>query len=98
MEEKEVELGPFDKIQMERRRQELLVERKLLPITLADPECDDHFSMTVMMEELGEVAKELQRNPRDWKALETEVVQLAACCVAYLEKLDKLKKTMGFSL
>ena len=84
----------------ERRRQEELAKAGKLPFTCADPLLDsggDHaLKMAVLMEEVGEVAKEVYERSvyeveeEDPNAkLRTELVQVAAVAVAWLEALEQ---------
>ena len=91
--------GPFDSITLERNRQDRLVEKGVLPFTLADDACSLHYAMTVLCEELGEVAQEVQKYPLNPDALREELVQVAACCVALIERVDRYKREgKGFAL
>ena len=87
----------------ERQRQDKLVASGELPFNCADEEIDDAEKARVLGEEYGEVCKasyELDHGWRgnstsDWEArrakqkahLRTELLQLAAVCVAWAESL-----------
>ena len=50
---------------------------------------DDFYWLGIVVEELGEVSKELiEGNPSEMRK---ELVQLAACCVSWLECLERNK-------
>lgn len=80
----------------ERERQEDKCAEKrsegLVWLTCADPAMPTADKLAVITEELGEVARELcdaraeKREP--YPNLRVELVQLAACCVAWAESID----------
>lgn len=76
----------FHAINLERARQERLAgfERKI-PFTCAWNGVSGGDKVTVLTEELGEVARAVQE--RDEVQLREELTQLAACCCAWLEAL-----------
>lgn len=43
--------------------------------------------LVILVEEVGEVAKAMQEG--DWKDIRTELIQVAAVCVAWLENIDR---------
>lgn len=57
----------------------------------ASPDVDEFVKVAVLTEELGEVARALMDNERE--NLKTELVQLAACCAAWLELLTEEAQT-----
>lgn len=74
-------------IRLERDRQESLKRDGKFRFTCADPEMTSGEFLSVLMEEVGEVARALNEN--DMKNLREEIVQVAAVCVARLERLSK---------
>lgn len=70
------------KIEAERERQDAKWGWTENPASVL-PGWDPHRKMTVVLEEVGEVAMAL--NDQDWTNLEVELVQVAACCIAWLE-------------
>lgn len=82
----------FNEIRLERMRQETLAEAGSIPHTCSSDLCSDLYSLSVLAEEMGEVAKEVQRTlPGENPELLIELVQVAAVCVAWLEKLKREK-------
>lgn len=73
-------------VELERQRQDNLLEQGVIPWNLTDPLVAPGAKLGVLMEELGEVAKEVNEDG-DEKALYTELVQVAACAVAWAEAL-----------
>lgn len=77
----------------ERFRQERLCRAGKFPHTLASPSLSPAECLAVLAEEFGEVARPVadalaSGSKPDQEALRSELVQLAACCVAWLEQLD----------
>ena len=70
----------FDRIVAERRRQQVTHTGN----TLAD-KIPDSMKVTILVEEIGEVAKAVQDKDRD--NLREELVQVAALAVAWLTSL-----------
>ena len=70
-------------ISMERGRQQALQRAGKFKHTCADPELSDHQCLTILVEEIGEVARDLceGRSPI------TELTESAAVIVAWLERL-----------
>lgn len=61
--------------------------------TCADPEMSDEVKLAVLVEEVGEVSRELcdaraERRPPD-PNLRVELIQVAAICVAWAESLSE---------
>ena len=94
-------LGVLRDIVAERLRQEELKDRGKFSWTLADrvnPKSGrtilDAERLTVIAEEFGEVSREVCEGMRQLQRdayrerLRTELIQLAACCVAWCEALD----------
>jgi hypothetical protein len=79
----------FDAIGTERARQDALRDAGKFPWTLAD----DHVQtrpwegVVPLGEEFGEVCRALCEH--DTVALRAELIQLAACCVAWVEGIDR---------
>ena len=81
-------------VRAERRRQETLKAEGRFRYTCADVEMTDDERMCVLVEEVGEAARavlEKRRlaNDTHGKELRTELVQVAAVAVAWIEALDK---------
>jgi hypothetical protein len=81
----------FTAIRAERHRQEQLHA----PCTCASPLIEPAHKLAVLTEEVGEVAKEVldltnfERETEDPEAkLRTELIQVSAVCVAWLESLE----------
>lgn len=81
----------------ERERQEQLVIEGRYPSSAADPELSNYVKLTVLAEEVGEVAQEVstlagRRQCRGTlgtpEALRKELVQVAAIAVAWIEALS----------
>jgi NTP pyrophosphatase (non-canonical NTP hydrolase) len=68
----------------ERRRQEALKAAGKFKHTCADEGMSDFEFVSVLTEELGEIARAI--NDGDPENLREEIIQLAACCVARLER------------
>ena len=88
---------PFNKIHDERERQDALFVEGKIPFNCASRIADAKRKLRVLVEEVGEVAQEidnLEQHP-DYKALKanlkTELTQVAAVCVAWLESLEAKK-------
>lgn len=82
-------------IASERARQERLCEQGKFPWTCADRYVPNDPKLAVLVEEVGEVARELceARNMRAFGSehrakLREELVQVAAVCVAWCEALE----------
>jgi hypothetical protein len=76
----------IDAVAAERERQEQKHGRN----TCASPSVPNGFKLSVLMEEVGEVAQALQRGVLDTKGrehLRTELIQVAAVAVAWAESL-----------
>ena len=52
---------------------------------------DEHW-LTILAEEFGEVAREVYENKEDTTSLQSELVQVAAVAVAWLEALEQRSK------
>lgn len=76
----------FDDIRDEHIRQRELKEAGRFPYLITDHEMSDLTRLAILTEELGEVARAIQDEPDNLRA---ELVQLAACCVAYVQWLDR---------
>lgn len=77
----------FALIEYERDRQEDLRDKGKFPETCATPGVSNATCLAVLIEEVGEVATELLPNG-SVDDLATELVQVAAICVAWLERLE----------
>lgn len=75
----------FHDINLERARQEKLAYDSKIPFTCAWP-VGGFPKVTVLTEELGEVARAVQE--RNESQMREELTQLAACCVAWLESFE----------
>jgi NTP pyrophosphatase (non-canonical NTP hydrolase) len=76
----------FNSIRAERISQELLRAKGKFSHTLAtEPSMSNSYAVTVLTEELGEIARAVQ--DRNEANLREELIQLASCCVAWLERL-----------
>lgn len=88
----------FDDIVLERERQERLKLQKRFQYTLADPEMNDYERLAAIVEEVGEVStcileeSKLCADSGKNHNLRAELIQVAACCVAFVEHLDKKAK------
>lgn len=72
----------------ERARQEQLMARGKFSFTCASALTTDEMKLPVLGEEFGEVCRELNERKPGWrKRLRTELIQLAACSVAWAEAL-----------
>lgn len=98
--------GPFyelprsvlERIWMERLRQKDLFRAGKIAFDCASPVVSDHRKMSVLTEEIGEVAKEVNEaetgeNKKQARVrLKTELVQVAAVAIAWLEALEQEPK------
>ncbi len=78
----------------ERHNQEFLKNRGKFKYTCADAEMSHAECLTVLAEEVGEVAHEVNEcigrtSGPDLARLRAELVQVAAVAVAWIEKVDK---------
>ena len=74
-------------VRRERDRQETLKRQGKFRFTCADKEMSDGEFLCVLMEEVGEVAHAM--NEADAESVYEEIVQVAAVCVARLERMGK---------
>lgn len=85
--------GILDDIVEELSRQKSLKQAGKFAYTCADLEMNHLERFAVLGEEFGEAAHEVNEGnggrPIDEKKLRTELVQVAAVCVAWIEALDK---------
>ena len=70
----------------ERERQKLLVGTGKFQYTCSDAEMNDFERLSVLLEEVGEVAVAL--NEKDRYQAQKEIIQVAAVCIAWLESYD----------
>lgn len=82
----------------ERQRQQQLVREGKLPFNCADRDIPHQRKLPVLVEEVGEVAKEVYDVDRGTvpfasKRLREELIQVAAVAVAWLESLEDVTKT-----
>jgi NTP pyrophosphatase (non-canonical NTP hydrolase) len=82
----------FNLIGHERERQQALQRSGRFPWTCATPTVRNDSKLAVLTEEVGEVAREVNEEniglkPLDLEKLRSELIQTAACCVAWLESL-----------
>ncbi len=81
----------WDDVMIERLRQEALRSSgkfKATCATLGEHQMNDHQCLAVLGEEFGEVARAINEN--DSKIhLREELVQVAAVCVAWIERIDR---------
>lgn len=75
----------FAAIAAERSRQERLKEAGKFPFTCADEAPSDDHNLRVLVEEVGEVARAC--DPANEDDLRSELIQVAAVAVAWLERL-----------
>ncbi len=73
-----------DLIAVERERQEQLHTDGTLPWICSQPDCPDVLRLAALMEEVGEVGSALLGDGD----LRTELVQVAAVAVAWLEGIE----------
>lgn len=76
----------FSLILQERQRQEHLLKQGKFPFTCANPEIEDRAKLPVLGEEFGEVCKAINEKMAV-EELKSELIQVAAVCVAWLESL-----------
>lgn len=74
----------MNEIRLERDRQECLKREGKFRYTCADAEMGDGEFLSVLMEEVGEIAKALNEGSVD--SVNEEITQVAAVCVARLER------------
>ena len=90
----------FERIAQERVRQQELLRTGKITFTCSSPIVDDNRKLRVLAEEVGEVAEAIdhleQLNPKSPAAkkqlahLQTELVQVAAVAVAWLESIEAI--------
>ena len=68
----------------ERDRQEFLFYSDAIPMVASQPNCPDELRLAALIEEVGEVGRTFFADGGD---LKTELVQVAAVAVAWLEAL-----------
>lgn len=78
-------------LRTERHRQELLVYRGKLPFSAANPSIVSAPKLAVLVEEVGEVAKELQGPSIEADRLYAELIQVAAVAVAWAESIQAVR-------
>ena len=74
-------MSAYDLVRLERDRQEALYVNDTLQWIASRPDCPDMLRLAALVEEVGEVARALH----DGGDVETELVQVAAVAVAWLE-------------
>ncbi len=77
-------MSPYSLISDERDRQEQLHADGTLPWICSQPDCPDVLRLSALMEEVGEVGSALLGDGD----LRTELVQVAAVAVAWLEGIE----------
>lgn len=77
-------------IEFERARQTTLLEKGLIPEDIADVIVGDETKLSVLMEEVGEVAREINEGP-NLDRLKKELIQVAAVAVAWAESIYELQ-------
>lgn len=85
------EIWIYGAIAAERKRQEELLASGKFSWTCASPEISDERRLSVLMEEVGEVANDINEQNHDpqWREkMAVELIQVAAVCVAWLEALE----------
>jgi hypothetical protein len=89
-----------DDVTAERARQDNLRDMGAFRATLADEGLSASDRLAVVAEEFGEVAEHVADaltgaagRPLDERGLREELIQLAACAVAWVEYLDKRRQT-----
>lgn len=86
----------------ERFRQKRLLSEGKFDRDMADPTLTPPEKLTVCSEEFGEVARIVCEgitkagNTPDREHLREELVQLATCCVAWIEELDDVPQEITF--
>lgn len=83
--------GYCDEIVEERMRQERLRQDGKFPFTAATPAWPNDRRLSIVTEELGAVAEALNdwyMGKAIWTAARAELVQVAACAMAFVEALD----------
>ena len=78
-------IAVLDAVGAERERQTKLFADGLIPFDCADPSICSFFKLPVLIEEVGEVAQEMNDPEHDAIDLYTELVQVAAVAVAMAE-------------
>jgi len=86
----------WEVILMERGRQERLRASGKFRFTIADTRISHERRLTILLEEVGEVAKILNESdatgrPTYTLELTSELVQVAACAVGWLEALGTMR-------
>lgn len=79
----------FDRIKQERICQEHFLEKNIIPYSAASS-VPDFNKLSILMEEVGEIAKNLNDRHKGEEYLinlKLELIQTAAVCVAWLESL-----------
>ena len=76
-------MNVYDRVYEERQEQERLFIAGRLKWIASDPECPNELRLAALVEEVGEVARAFH----DGNDLESELVQVAAVAVAWLEGL-----------
>ena len=82
-------------VELERQRQDILIEAGAIPYDLTDVTVDDLNKLSVLMEEVGEVARELNEIAPEinhLSALYNELVQVAAVATAWAESIHELRE------
>ena len=77
-------MRPLTLVLDERARQEKLYATGELDWIASRPECPNDLRLAALVEEIGEVARAYQ-NGAEGKDLQTELVQVAAVALAWLE-------------
>lgn len=79
-------------VSLERERQEALCKAGKFPATCADPKQPDTDKLPILIEEVGEVARAMCEaigaTDVQSSGLRTELVQVAAVAVAWIEAID----------
>lgn len=74
----------LDLVQAERARQEHLYTAGVLPAICSNPDCPNDLRLAALVEEVGEVGRAILGDGD----LRTELVQVAAVAVAWLEGIE----------
>ena len=82
-------------IELERQRQDKLIENGRIPFDLTDVTIDDPTKLSVLMEEVGEIARSLNEEiglDNSLDHLYVELVQVAAVATAWAESIHELRE------
>jgi len=79
----------LSQVALERQRQDQLKALGKFQYTCADPQPGSGAKLAILMEEVGEVARELNEDGMAFK-LREELIQVAAVACAWIEALNRI--------